>query len=126
MVAENVSNDLAEGLEIPISRAEKLKLEHGSAVFVEAAIGQTVAVANEPGRNQLHPVEQMQRIMSVRWRGFFGTLRRSWKRSGLADRLQAGVFLCGGTARTPGIVAMAEKILANESNDAAAPVVSAA
>ena len=34
---DHVSNDLAYGLKVPLSRAEKLKLEHGSAVVDEAA-----------------------------------------------------------------------------------------
>ena len=36
---DHVSNDLAYGLKVPLSRAEKLKLEHGSAIVDEAAQG---------------------------------------------------------------------------------------
>jgi cell division protein FtsA len=108
----NVSNDLAEGLEIPISRAEKLKLEHGSAVFVEATIGQTIAIASEPGlQPKLVPVEQMQLIMTLRLARIFWDIVQDLKAVGLTARLRAGAFLCGGTARTPGILTMAEKIL---------------
>jgi cell division protein FtsA len=107
-----VSNDLAEGLEIPISRAEKLKLEHGSAVVVEATIGQTVAIADEPGLEcKLVKIEQMQLIMTLRLARIFWDIAQDLEAAGLTARLRAGAFLCGGTARTPGIVAMAEKIL---------------
>jgi cell division protein FtsA len=107
-----VSNDLAEGLEIPISRAEKLKLEHGSAVVVEATIGQTIAIASEPGlQPKLVRVEQMQLIMTLRLARIFWDIAQDLEAAGLTARLRAGAFLCGGTARTPGIVAMAKKIL---------------
>jgi cell division protein FtsA len=107
-----VSNDLAEGLEISISRAEKLKLEHGSAVVVEATIGQTIAMADEPGLEpRLVRVEQMQLIMTLRLARIFFDIAQDLEAAGLTARLRAGALLCGGTARTPGIVAMAETIL---------------
>ena len=43
---DHVSNDLAYGLKVPLSRAEKLKLEHGSAIADEAVNGQTVTITN--------------------------------------------------------------------------------
>src|SRR5207302_1337799 len=41
---DHVSNDLAYGLKIPLSRAERLKIEHGSAIVDEAIKGQTVSL----------------------------------------------------------------------------------
>src|SRR6185312_7856671 len=38
---DHVSNDLAYGLKVPLSRAEKLKLEHGTAIVEETVKGQT-------------------------------------------------------------------------------------
>src|SRR5216110_1775696 len=46
---DHVSNDLAYGLKVPLSRAEQLKIEHGSALVDENAKGQTVALTNELG-----------------------------------------------------------------------------
>src|SRR6516162_10825888 len=46
---DHVSNDLAYGLKVPLSRAEALKIEHGSAVAEEADKGQVVTIANEVG-----------------------------------------------------------------------------
>src|SRR5260221_10098117 len=37
---DHVSNDLGHGLKVPLSRAEKLKLEHGSALVNEAVKNQ--------------------------------------------------------------------------------------
>src|SRR5208337_4141632 len=63
---DHVSNDLAYGLKVPLSRAEKLKLEHGSAVMTDEAKGRTIAITNELGL-ELKRVnhEHLQRIMSL-------------------------------------------------------------
>src|SRR5215475_2504924 len=46
---DHVSNDLAYGLKVPLSRAEQLKIEHGSAFVDETAKGQTTTIASELG-----------------------------------------------------------------------------
>src|SRR3954467_3294421 len=44
---DHVSNDLAYGLKVSLSRAEQLKIENGSALFDESAKGQTITLAND-------------------------------------------------------------------------------
>src|SRR6266571_4400533 len=46
---DHVSNDLAYGLKVPLSRAEQLKIEHGSALVEEADHGQQITISNELG-----------------------------------------------------------------------------
>src|SRR5207249_9462287 len=46
---DHVSNDLAYGLKVPLSRAEQLKIEHGAACVDDAVKGQTITTANELG-----------------------------------------------------------------------------
>src|SRR5437660_7306163 len=46
---DHVSNDLAYGLKVPLSRAEQLKIEYGSALVEESTKGQTVTISNELG-----------------------------------------------------------------------------
>src|SRR5437867_4062184 len=46
---EHLSNDLAYGLKVPLSRAEQLKIEHGAAIVEESVTGQTIAINNELG-----------------------------------------------------------------------------
>src|SRR2546427_8945467 len=41
---DHVSNDLAYGLKVPLSRAEGLKIEHGSALVAEGIKGKTVGM----------------------------------------------------------------------------------
>jgi len=69
---DHVSNDLGHGLKVPLSRAEKLKLEHGSALVDEAMKGRTLTISNELGLPlKTINVEHLQRIMSLRLEEIF-------------------------------------------------------
>lgn len=108
---DHVSNDLAYGLKVPLSRAEKLKLEHGSAAINEAAKGQTISITNDLGLELKRVnLEHLQRIMSLRIEEIFKLIAQDLDAAGLTDYLRAGVLLCGGTSRAPGIVPLAENI----------------
>src|SRR6059036_3400302 len=64
---DHVSNDLAYGLKVPLSRAEQLKIEHGSALVDENAKGQTVALTKSHGLAERSiNLEHLRRIMSLR------------------------------------------------------------
>jgi len=108
---DHVSNDLAYGLKVPLSRAEKLKIEHGAALVTEAAKGQTISITNELGLELKRVnVEHLQRIMSLRLEEIFQLIAQDLEQAGLADYLRAGVFICGGGSRVPGIVPLAENV----------------
>ena len=109
---DHVSNDLGHGLKVPLSRAEKLKLEHGSALVDEAMIGRTLTITNELGLPlRTINVEHLQRIMSLRLEEIFQIIASDLESAGLTDYLRAGVFLCGGGARVPQMALLAERIL---------------
>jgi len=108
---DHVSNDLAYGLKVPLSRAEKLKIEYGSAQVNESVKGQTISLTNELGL-ELKRInhEHLQRIMSLRIEEIFQLIAQDLERAGLTDYLRAGVVLCGGGSRVSGIVPLAENI----------------
>lgn len=109
---DHVSNDLAFGLKVPLSRAEKIKLEHGSAMLDPQCKGQTVTITNELGLVlKVINVEHLRQIMSLRLEEIFRLIAQDLEQAGLADYLRAGVFLCGGGARIPNISCLAEHIL---------------
>ncbi|HTV75544.1 MAG TPA: cell division protein FtsA [Candidatus Baltobacteraceae bacterium] len=108
---DHVSNDLGHGLKVPLSRAEKLKLEHGSALVDETIKGRTLTITNELGLPlKTVNVEHLQRIMSLRIEEIFQIIAQDLEQAGLADYLRAGVFLCGGCARVPQIAKLAEPV----------------
>ncbi len=109
---DHVSNDLAYGLKVPLSRAEHLKIEHGSALVEEEVKGRTITLTSELG---LPPkevnLEHLRRIMSLRLEEIFQLIGQDLEQAGVLDFLRGGVFLCGGGARSPQIARLAEQVL---------------
>jgi cell division protein FtsA len=109
---DHVSNDLAYGLKVPLSRAEKLKLEYGSALVDDTAKGRTVTLTNELGLPlKTVNIEHLRRIMSLRLEEIFQLVAQDLDQLGLLDYLRAGAFITGGGARVPHIARLAELIL---------------
>jgi cell division protein FtsA len=109
---DHVTNDLAFGLKVPQGRADQLKLEHGHAFMDEAVSGQKQKVTSELGL-PLNPINlgHLRRIMALRLEECFQLIAQDVEATGLLDYLRAGVFVCGGGARIPEIVLLAEETL---------------
>lgn len=108
---DHVTNDLAYGLKISMSRAEALKVEHGSAVVDAGVRGRTIELSNDFGLPERSVnLEHLHRIMSARIEEIFEIIAAEIERAGLLDSLRAGVFLCGGGSRTPGIQKLGERV----------------
>jgi cell division protein FtsA len=109
---DHVSNDLAYGLKIPLSRAEQLKLEQGSAVMDDSVKGQTLNCTSDLGL-PLKPInlEHLRRIMALRLEETFHLIAQDLAQAGAFDYARAGVFLCGGGSRIPQIAKLAEQVL---------------
>jgi cell division protein FtsA len=109
---DHVSNDLAFGLKVALSRAEQLKIEHGSAILEDAAKGQNITLAGELGMPlKVLSLENLRRIMAVRLEEIFQLIAQDLEQAGVTNYLRAGVFLCGGGARIPQIAKLAEQTL---------------
>jgi cell division protein FtsA len=107
---DHVSNDLAIGLKVPLSRAEQLKIEHGSALPNDDVKGCTAEYSGDYGLNKRSlSLENLQRIMSARLEEIFELIIRELEPGNLLDHLRAGVFICGGGARIPRIQELAER-----------------
>jgi len=110
---DHLSNDLAYGLKVPLSRAEQLKIEFGSALADPSLKGRTVNLTNSHGLAE-RPVnlEHLRRIMSLRLEEIFQLIAQEIGPSGLLDHLRAGIVLCGGGARIAEIQKLAEQVFA--------------
>src|SRR5258708_24723895 len=109
---DHISNDLAYGLKVPLSRAEQLKIEHGSAFVDEAIKGQTITLSNDLGlAPKVANLEHLRCIMALRLEEILQLIGQDLEQAGVLDYLRAGVFLCGGGARIPEIARLAEKVL---------------
>ena len=108
---DHVTNDLAYGLKVPLGRAEQLKLDHGSVQVEDDIQGKTIRLTSEVGLpERTVNLEHLRRIMSLRVEEIFELIEQELTAAGLLNHLRAGVFLCGGGARTPGVTALAERI----------------
>jgi cell division protein FtsA len=109
---DHVSNDLAFGLKVPLGRAEQLKIENGSALIDESVKGRTMNITSELGLplNTVN-VEHLHRIMALRLEEIFQLIAQDLEQAGLLEYLRAGVFLCGGGARVPGLAQLASQLL---------------
>jgi cell division protein FtsA len=108
---DHVSNDLAYGLKVPLSRAERLKIDFGSAQVDPAIHGQTVTLGSEHGfMGRTINLEHLRRIMTARLEEVFELIADDLHTAGLIHHLGAGVFLCGGGARIPRVRELAESV----------------
>jgi cell division protein FtsA len=107
---DHVSNDLAYGLKVPLGRAEQLKISHGATSLDDSVKGQTITLASELGLPlKSVNLEHLRRVMGLRIEEMFELIELELSQAGLLDYLRAGIFICGGGARIPGIQQCAEK-----------------
>jgi cell division protein FtsA len=108
---DHVSQDVALGLKIPQGRAEKLKLEHGDAIFDETARGLSFVPQSDLGLPE-RPVniEHLRCVMSLRLQEIFEIIREEIEEAGWLNQLRAGVVVCGGGTRIPRILTLVERI----------------
>ena len=108
---DHVSNDIAFGAKISLSRAEQLKREHGSALIGTDAKGQVINVTSDIGQViKSVNIERLHRIMHLRLEELFQIILADLEKAGLMNHLRAGIFLTGGGSRVPGIDRLAERI----------------
>lgn len=108
---DHVSNDLAYGLRVPLSRAEDLKLAHGGAVPRRESEGQLSGPASGAGlTDRPIPLDRLERIMSMRLEETFELVALRLREADALRLATEGVFLCGGGARTPGIEDLVHRI----------------
>ena len=107
---DHVSNDLAYGLKVPLSRAEQLKIDHGGALVDESASSKTLTLTTELGLPmKVISIENLRRIMSLRLEEIFQLIAQDLDQADALDCLRGSVFLCGGGARIAQIAKLAEQ-----------------
>lgn len=108
---DHVSNDIAYGLKVPLGRAEELKVKQGRALPDDGAEPEMLSGQDEHGLPlKTVNLQHLRRIMSLRLEETFELIEAELSRAGLLDYLRAGIFLCGGGARIPGIQKLAERV----------------
>jgi cell division protein FtsA len=108
-----VTQDLVKGLAIPFAEAQRAKEQHALA-FTQLVDPQETVELPGPGPGQRRNVarELIAHITEQRLDELFGLVHQELTRSGLPERLGAGIVLTGGTAALPGLVQLAQQVFA--------------
>ncbi|MFA6560811.1 MAG: cell division protein FtsA [Verrucomicrobiia bacterium] len=109
---DHIANDISLGLKIPLSAAERLKVEYGSVLLEDTLKSQTISLSGEIsiGATVIFK-DQLCQIMRLRVEETLQLIKRELEKSGCAQLLGAGVFLTGGCAHLRGIQQLAESVL---------------
>ncbi len=118
---DHITNDISIGLRIPIARAERLKIEEGSANPDEASPGDTIILKNDSGFSGCEIERAMlNRIIYARVRELFELVRKDIEANCDLDLIRAGIMLTGGAARLHGIQEVAGEVFEQPVHSVAA------
>ncbi len=108
---DHISNDISLGLRIPLTRAEKLKTEEGSAKLGGAPPGEMIVLKNDAGFSGKEVEREMlNTIIHARVRENFELIKRQIEQEVSLRLLGGGVMLTGGTSLMRGIKDVAESV----------------
>lgn len=108
MGGANITNDLAIGLKTDPEVAEKVKLQHASAVHRKA--GEGISIKHD-GEILSFNTKDIDDYTEARLEEIFELVNKELKKAGRAGRLPSGVVLVGGTANLKGIAEFAKEYL---------------
>jgi len=104
----NITNDLAIGLKTDQEIAEKLKIEHASAISRGDSSGVSLEYNGEIFSFTTSDIDE---IVEARLEEIFEAVNRELKRIGRAGKLPSGAIITGGTAQLKGIAEFAKEAL---------------
>jgi len=104
----NITNDLAIGLKIDQEIAEKLKIEHASAILRADVSGLSLEYEGEIYSFTTTDIDE---IVEARLEEIFEAVNKELTRAGRAGRLPSGVILTGGTSQLKSITEYAKESL---------------
>lgn len=108
----HITSDIAQGLHIPFSQAEEVKLRQGHCLPSELAPGETFSVKSFGEENRVEiDRHHMAEIIEARVEEIFSLLLQEIKRSGYDGLLPAGLVLTGGSSQLKGMAQLASKVL---------------
>lgn len=108
---DHITNDISVVMKIPLTRSEKLKIDHGSAL-PENDENSSIVLDDDPLKSGLEiDKELLNQIINARATEIFEQLKDRITKHDNLDTLGAGVFLTGGASKLKDIDKLAEDIL---------------
>jgi len=109
---EFITSDIAIGLRTSLDAAEKIKLEHGTAISREISKREEINLGDfDPSENSLISKKYIAEIIEARVEEIFEKIDGELKKIGRSGLLPSGVVLIGSTAKLPGIIDVAKRKL---------------
>jgi cell division protein FtsA len=109
---DHFTSDLSLGMCTPLVEAETIKKVYGNAIVTLIPEGNEVEVPSVGDRpSRLLPQRLVAEILEPRARELFELMRENLRHGGMFDVCLAGIVLCGGGSRLPGIFDVAESVL---------------
>lgn len=111
IAGDQVTNDIAIALRTPTKNAEEIKLKHACALQDLTDSNQMIdipTVGERPGRHVSR--RALAEVVEARYEELFVLVAQEIRRSGLDDRIAAGIVLTGGAAKVEGAVELAERV----------------
>ena len=108
---DHITNDISMGLRIPMTRAEKLKIEEGGVTLGNCLPGETVFLKDDSGfAGKEIEREVLNTIIHLRLRETFELLKRKLEEEPFINYIGEGIFITGGCSHLKGIDHLAEEI----------------
>jgi cell division protein FtsA len=108
---DHITNDISMGLRIPMTRAEKLKIEEGSVTLGNCLPGETIVLKDDSGfAGKEVERETLNTIIHMRLRECLELLKRQLEEESFMNFTGAGIFITGGCSLLNGIDHLAEEI----------------
>lgn len=108
---DHITNDISMGLHIPIQKAEKLKIENGSALLADIVPGDTIILKSDTGFSGCEVERRMlNTIIYARVRELFEILKKQVQKECPLHLLSAGIILSGGCSLLRGVKSVAEEV----------------
>lgn len=107
----HITNDIAAGLRTPLAAAERIKVEHGTALSAGVSKSETVEVPSVGGRPpRVLSKSVLAEIIEPRVSEIFALIQREVVKAGCDDSLTSGIVITGGAASMPGLPQVAEQV----------------
>jgi cell division protein FtsA len=108
---DHITNDISIVLKVPTSRAERLKLEHGSCISLPEGREEMIQLEGDATLSA-RSIDRGMLIEVIRCRltETFKLVRKRIEAGGALNRIAGGIYLCGGSSLLPGIETLVEEV----------------